>query len=80
MWHNPRAIGKSPKGRHVVIVWDTKRQIIWLAVGLTVGTFFVYSASYDDDRRFDRDLFIFMELLLLIIILVMFYIYSRKKG
>ena len=44
-----------------------------------VGTFFVYSAAYDDDRRFDRDLFIFMELLLILIILVMFYIYSRKK-
>jgi cell division protein FtsW (lipid II flippase) len=61
-------------------VWDTKRQIIWLGVGLTVGTFFVYSAAYDDDRRFDRDLFVFMELLLVIIILVMFYVYSRKKG
>ena len=60
-------------------MWDTKRQIIWLAVGLGVGTFFVYSAAYDEDRRFDRGLFIFMELLLLIIILVMFYIYSRKN-
>ena len=60
-------------------MWDTKRQIIWLAVGLTVGTFFVYSAAYDDDRMFDRDLFMFMEALLVIIILVMFYIYSRKK-
>lgn len=60
-------------------MWDTKRQIIWLAVGLALGTFFVYSAAYDEDRRFDRDLFIFMELLLLIIITVMFYIYSRKK-
>ena len=60
-------------------MWDTKRQIIWLAVGLFVGTFFVYSAAYDEDRRFDRDLFILMELLLLIIMTVMFYIYSRKK-
>ncbi|HVG33157.1 MAG TPA: hypothetical protein VM911_08755 [Pyrinomonadaceae bacterium] len=60
-------------------MWDTKRQIIWLAVGLTVGTFFVYSAAFDEDRRFDRDLFILMELLLLIIMTVMFYIYSRKK-
>jgi cell division protein FtsW (lipid II flippase) len=60
-------------------VWDTKRQIIWLAAGLSVGTFFVYSAAYDEDRIFDRNLFIFMELLLVIIILVMFYIYSRKK-
>ena len=48
-------------------------------MGLTVGTFFVYSAAYDDDRRFDRDLFIFMEMMLILIILVMFYIYSRKK-
>ena len=62
------------------IVWDTKRQIIWLGVGLAVGTFFVYSAAFDDDRRFDRDLFIFMEALLVIIILVMFYIYSRKSN
>ena len=60
-------------------MWDTKRQIIWLAVGLAVGTFFVYSSAYDEDRRFDRDLFILMELLLVIIMLVMFYIYSRKK-
>lgn len=60
-------------------MWDTKRQIIWLAVGLFVGTFFVYSAAFDDDRRFDRDLFIFMEMLLLIIMTVMFYLYSRKK-
>jgi len=60
-------------------MWDTKRQIIWLAVGLFVGTFFVYSAAFDEDRRFDRDLFILMEMLLLIIMTVMFYIYSRKK-
>ena len=60
-------------------MWDTKRQIIWLAVGLFVGTFFVYSAALDDDRVFDRDLFIFMEMLLVIIMTVMFYIYSRKK-
>jgi len=60
-------------------MWDTKRQIIWLAVGLSVGTFFVYSAAVDEDRRFDRDLFIFMELLLLIIMMIMFYIYSRKN-
>ena len=61
-------------------MWDTKRQIIWLAVGLFVGTFFVYSAAFDEDRRFDRDLFILMEMLLLIIMTVMFYIYSRKKN
>lgn len=61
-------------------MWDAKRQIIWLAVGLAVGTFFVYSAAYDNDRRFDRDLFIFMEALLVVIILVMFYIYSRKSN
>jgi cell division protein FtsW (lipid II flippase) len=60
-------------------MWDTKRQIIWLAVGLFVGTFFVYSAAFDEDRRFDRDLFILMEMLLLVIMTVMFYIYSRKK-
>ncbi|HEX8773568.1 MAG TPA: hypothetical protein VF735_08145 [Pyrinomonadaceae bacterium] len=61
-------------------MWDTKRQIIWLAVGLALGTFFVYSAAYDNDRRFDRDLFIFMEAMLVVIILVMFYIYSRKSN
>jgi cell division protein FtsW (lipid II flippase) len=60
-------------------MWDTKRQIIWLGVGLFVGTFFVYSAAFDEDRRFDRHLFIFMEMLILIIMTVMFYIYSRKK-
>lgn len=60
-------------------MWDTKRQIIWLGTALTVGTFFVYSSSFDEDRRFDRALFILMEVLLLIIITVLFYIYSRRK-
>ena len=61
-------------------MWDSKRQFIWLASGLTVGTFIVYLDAYDEDGNFVPRFFIFMESLLLIIISVMFYIYSRKKG
>jgi uncharacterized membrane protein len=61
-------------------MWDAKRQFIWLAAGLTVGTVIVYLDAHEDDGTFVPSFFIFMELLLLVIISVMFYIYSRKKG
>jgi len=60
-------------------VWDAKRQFIWLATGIVIGTVIVYLDARDDDGNFVPRFFIFMELLLLLIISVMFYLYSRKK-
>jgi hypothetical protein len=59
-------------------MWDAKRQFIWLAAGIGIGTVIVYLDSHDEGKFVPR-FFIFMELLLLIIISVMFYLYSRKK-
>ena len=60
-------------------MWDTKRQIIWLAAGITFGTFIVYLDAHDEAGRFDRSVFVFWEIILLLIILTLFYLYSRKK-
>ena len=60
-------------------MWDTKRQIIWLAAGITFGTFIVYMDAHDEAGRFDRSVFVFWEIILLLIILTLFYLYSRKK-
>lgn len=60
-------------------MWDTKRQIIWLAAGITFGTFIVYMDAHDEAGRFDRSVFVFWEIILLLIILSLFYLYSRKK-
>jgi hypothetical protein len=62
------------------MAWDAKRQFIWLATGIGVGTVIVYLDAHDDNGNFVPSFFIFMELLLLAIISVMFYVYSRKKG
>jgi len=59
--------------------WDAKRQLIWLAVGLTLGTLVAFLDAHDDDGTFVPRFFIFMESLVVMIIGVMFYIYSRKK-
>jgi len=59
--------------------WDAKRQLIWLAGGLTLGTLIAYQDAHDDDGTFVPRFFIFMESLVLIIIGVLFYIYSRRK-
>ena len=60
------------------MAWDAKRQFIWLATGITIGTVVVYLDSKDDNGHFVPSFFIFMELILLSIISVMFYIYSRR--
>jgi cell division protein FtsW (lipid II flippase) len=60
-------------------VWDTKRQIIWLATGVVLGTFFLYPLARDDFGGTDWSYFAQLELLLLIVIAVMFYFYSRKR-
>ena len=60
-------------------VWDTKRQVIWLVVGISFGTFIVYMDSHDETGRFDGTVFAFWEIVLLAIILTLFFLYSRKK-
>ena len=78
----PRVQGSKHKvqsSKHNSIVWDTKRQIIWLVVGISFGTFIVYMDAHDETGRFDRSVFAFWEIILLAIILTLFYLYSRKK-
>ena len=60
-------------------MWDRKRQIIWLTVGLLFGTFSIYPIARDDAGHFDLQYFLQLETLLVAIIAVMFFIYSRKK-
>jgi len=60
-------------------MWDTKRQIIWLVVGISFGTFIVYLDARDEFGRFDSTVFVFWEIILLVIIVVLFFLYSRKK-
>ncbi|HEV7684249.1 MAG TPA: hypothetical protein VGO68_19190 [Pyrinomonadaceae bacterium] len=60
-------------------MWDAKRQFIWLAAGLALGTFFAYSDSFTEEGVFVPSFFVFMESLVLGIIALLFYIYSRKK-
>ena len=60
-------------------MWDRKRQIIWLTVGLLFGTFSLYPIARDDAGRFDLQYFLQLETLLVAVIGVLFYIYSRKK-
>lgn len=61
-------------------MWDAKRQMVWLAAGIILGTAVAYQDSHDEDGTFVVSFFIFMETLVLIIIAVLFYIYSRKKS
>jgi hypothetical protein len=60
-------------------MWDAKRQFIWLATGLALGTFVAFSDAHDEDGIFVPRFFIFMESLVLGIIALLFYLYSRKK-
>ena len=60
-------------------MWDRKRQLIWLAVGLLFGTFSLYPLALDDAGRADWQYFLQLEALLILVICVMFYVYSRKK-
>ena len=61
-------------------MWDTKRQIIWLIAGISIGTFIVYQDAKDEFGRFDGTVFVFWEIILLAIIAGLFYLYSRKKN
>ena len=60
-------------------MWDSKRQFIWLAAGLALGTFVAYQDAHDEDGTFVPRFFVFMETLVLGIITLLFYVYSRKK-
>ena len=60
-------------------MWDTKRQIIWLAAGFLLGTSVLRQDAYNEDGSFNWKFFIFLETLLLLIITVMFLIYSKKR-
>ncbi len=62
------------------MAWDAKRQFIWLATGIGVGTVVVYLDARDENGVFDPMVFIPIEILLLVIISVMFYLYSRRKD
>lgn len=59
-------------------MWDKKRQLIWIAGGLLMGTYVAYSNSFLDDGTFVLSFFIFMETLILVIMGVLFYLYSRR--
>jgi len=60
-------------------MWDAKRQFIWLAAGVGLGTFVAYQDAHLEDGTFVPRFFVFLESLVLIIIASLFYIYSRKK-
>ena len=60
-------------------MWDRKRQIVWLAVGVLFGTFSLYPLARDDTGRTDWQYFTQLEALLVLVICVMFFIYGRKK-
>jgi hypothetical protein len=59
-------------------VWDQKRQLIWVAGGILIGTYVAYSDSFLDDGTFSLSFFIFMEVLILLIMAGLFYFYSRR--
>ncbi|HZI59109.1 MAG TPA: hypothetical protein VFD62_00280 [Pyrinomonadaceae bacterium] len=61
-------------------LWDKKRQLIWIAGGLIIGTFVAYSDSFTDDNEFSWRFFIFMEGLVLLIMAGLFYWYSRRQN
>jgi hypothetical protein len=61
-------------------VWDKKRQLMWLAGGLIIGTYVAYSDSLLEDGTFVPRFFVFMESLVLMIMAGLFYFYSRRKD
>ena len=59
-------------------MWDKKRQLIWIAGGVLMGTYVAYSNSFLDDGTFVLSFFVFMETLILLIMCGLFYLYSRR--
>jgi hypothetical protein len=60
-------------------LWDRKRQLVWIAGGLIVGTYVAFSDSFTDEGEFSLRFFIFMEGLVLFIMAGLFYFYSRRS-
>jgi hypothetical protein len=60
-------------------LWDRKRQLIWIAGGLIIGTYIAFSDSFLDDGTFVWSFFFFMETLVLLIMAGLFYYYSRRS-
>jgi hypothetical protein len=60
------------------VMWDKKRQLVWILGGLIIGTYISYSDSLDENGKFVLSFFIFMESLVLIIMFVLFWLYSRR--
>lgn len=60
-------------------MWDRKRQLIWIAGGVLMGTYVAYSNAFTDEREFSLSFFLFMEMLILLIMGGLFYLYSRKN-
>lgn len=61
-------------------MWDRKRQVVWLVVGLAFGTFFLYPVARDESGQTDWSFFAQLELLLLAVMTVMLYVYSRRGS
>ena len=59
-------------------MWDRKRQLIWIAGGLIVGTYIAASDSFLEDGTFVWRFFFFMETVILLIMAGLFYLYSRR--
>ena len=59
-------------------MWDRKRQLIWIAGGLIVGTYIAVSDSFLEDGTFVWRFFVFMETVILLIMAGLFYLYSRR--
>ena len=82
-WQRRQAVRAQPDALVIrnteVVVWDKKRQLIWIVGGVLMGTFVAYSNSFDDDDgKFVLSFFIFMESLILLIMAGLFYLYSRR--
>jgi hypothetical protein len=60
-------------------VWDKKRQLIWIAGGLLMGTYIAFSNAITDEDEFSLKFFVFMEGLILLIMGGLFYLYSKKN-
>ena len=60
-------------------MWDKKRQLIWIAGGLLMGTYVAYSNAITDEGQFSLKFFVFMEALILLIMGGLFYLYSKKN-
>ena len=60
-------------------MWDKKRQLIWVAGGVLMGTYVAYSNAITDEGEFSFKFFVFMEALILLIMGGLFYMYSRRN-